>query len=77
MTELLQAQSIKVFNTQKQMWMAAEQAETIIDNLYNEVEKSFPLIVKCIQENNDDYKSIESYEKGITKNNPWIIDLLK
>lgn len=77
MTELLQAQSIKVFNTQKQMWMAAEQAETIIDNLYNEVEKSFPLIVKCIQENNDDYKSIESYEKGIAKNNPWIIDLLK
>ncbi len=77
MTELLQAQSIKVFNTQKQMWIAADQAEMIVENLYNEAEKSYPLIAKCLEANNDDYNSIESYEKGIVKNNPWIIDLLK
>ena len=76
-TELLQAQSIKVFNTQKQMWIAADQAEMIIEKLYKEAEGSYPLIAKCIEGNNEDYNSIESYEKGIVKNNPWIIDLLK
>ena len=76
-TELLQVQSIKVFNIQKQMWIAADQAESTIENLYNEAERSYILIVKCLEDNNDDYNSIENYEKGIVKNNPWIIDLLK
>ena len=76
-TELLQAQSIKVFNTQKQMWIAADQAEMIIEKLYKEAEGSYPLIAKCLEGNNEDYNSIGSYEKGIKKNNPWIIDLLK
>lgn len=76
-TELLQAKSIEVFNTQKQMWIAADQAETTIENLYNEAEKSYPLIVRCLKDNKDDYDIIESYEEGIVKNNPWIIDLLK
>ena len=76
-TELLQVQSIKVFNIQKQMWIAADQAESTIENLYNEAERSYFLIVKCLEDNNDDYNSIENYEKGIVKNNPWIINLLK
>ena len=76
-TELLQAKSIKVFNTQKQVWIAADQAKTTIENLYNEAEKSYPLIAQCLEDNNDDYDTIESYEPGIVKNNPWIIDLLK
>ena len=77
MTELLHAKNIKVFNAQKQMWMAANQVEITIENLYNEAEKSYILIAQCHEGNNDDYDRIESYEPGIDRYNPWIKDFLK
>lgn len=77
MTELLQANTIRIFDTQKQMWIAAAQAEKTIEQLYDELEKSYPLIIRCFEGNNEDFESIEKYEKGINKYNPWIFDQLK
>lgn len=77
MTELLQANTIRIFDTQRQMWIAAAQAEKAIEQLYDETEKSYPLIIHCIEGNNEDYESIEKYEGSINKHNPWIFDQLK
>lgn len=76
MTELLQANNIKLFYTQKQMWIAAAQTEEAINELYELSDKYGSLILKCIEDNNYDYQSIESYGKGIEKYNPWIITIL-
>ena len=77
MTELLQANAIRLFDTQIQMWIAAAQAERVINEMYEIAEKCDPLIVQCLKDNNDDFGSIESYAGGIKENNPWIFDLLK
>lgn len=77
MTELLQANAIRIFDTQKQMWIAAAQAERVINEMYEVAEKCDALIVRCLEDNNDDFKSIENYTDDIKKKNPWIFDLLK
>ena len=77
MTELLQANAIKIFDTQKQMWIAAAQAERVINEMYEMAEKCDPLIVRCLEDNNDDFESIGNYTDDIKENNPWIFDLLK
>ena len=76
MTELLQANNIKLLYTQKQMWIAAAQAEEAINELYELADKCGPLIIKCIEDNNDDYQNIGSCDGGIKKHNPWIIEEL-
>jgi len=76
-TELLQANMIRIFDTQIQMWIAAAQADRAINEMYEIAEKSYPLIVQSLKDGNDDFESIESYASGIKENNPWIFDLLK
>ena len=76
-TELLQANMIRIFDTQIQMWIAAAQADRAINEMYEIAEKSDPLIVQSLKDSNDDFESIESYASGIKENNPWIFDLLK
>ena len=75
MTELLQANTVRLFDTQKQTWIAAAQAERVINEMYEIAEKCDPIIVKSLKDNNDDFESIESYAGGIKENNSWIIDL--
>lgn len=76
MTELLQANSIRVFDTQKQMWIAADQAEKAINELFEIAEKYKPLIVQILVDNNNDFESIGGYDEGIKNHNPWIIEKL-
>lgn len=76
MSELLQANCVKMFYTQKQMWIAASLAEKAIDDLYKTAEKSGTLIRKCIIDIGNDYDNIGKYGEGIKENNPWIFDLL-
>lgn len=76
MSELLQANCIKMFYTQKQMWIAASSAREAIDDLYETAEKSKYLLGKCIIDIDTDYREIEKYSEDINKNNPWIIELL-
>ena len=76
MTELLQTNSIRIFDTQKQMWISAAQAKKVINEVYEIAEKCDTLIVQCINGNADDYDRIESYSDGIKDNNPWILDIL-
>lgn len=76
MTELLQANNIKLFYTQKQMWIAAEQAEESIRELYETIEDSVPKIIACIESNEDDYTTMGYLKPGIDKHNPWILDTL-
>ena len=75
-TELLQVNNIKLFHTQKQMWIAAAQTEEAINELYELAENCGSLIVKCIEDISDDYHSIESYGPGIEIYNPWIKTVL-
>lgn len=76
MTELLQANNIKLFYAQKQMWIAAAQTEVAINELYELAEKCGPLIIKCIEDNNNDYQNIGNYGGGIKEHNPWIIEII-
>lgn len=76
MTELLQANSIKVFDTQKQMWIAAAEAEKAINEMYELSEKCDSLIAQSFNDIADDYTRIEDFGNGIANNNPWIIDIL-
>lgn len=76
MAELLQANMIRIFDTQIQMWIAAVQADRAINEMYEIAEKCDPLIVQCLKDKNDDFESIESYSDGIKNYNPWIIDIL-
>jgi len=76
MTELLQANSLKVFDTQKQMWIAAAEAEKVINEMYELAERCDFFIAQSFNDIADDYTRIESYSDGIENNNPWIIDIL-
>ena len=77
MSELLHAKSIRIFDKQKQMWIVAAQAEKVINEIYERAEKCDPLIVQCLEENNNDFECIGDYAGGIQRNNPWIIEILK
>ena len=71
MTELLQANNIKVFCEQKQMWIAASEAEMVIRNFSENFESGLKTIINSWGETS---KEIEEYGKGIEKNNPWILE---
>lgn len=77
MTELLQANSIRIFDTQKQMWVAAAQAEKAIKELYVIADKCGPLVAQCFAENEEDLETISALRPGIEKNNPWILEHFK
>lgn len=77
MTELLHANSIIVFNTQRKMWFAADQTEKAIEQLYDEAKKSDALILRCLEDNYNDFNNIGNLEHEINEKNPWIIDQLK
>lgn len=73
-TELLQANCIRIYDTQKQMWIAAAQAEEAIKEMYEIAEKCGPLLVRCLIENEDDYRIISELRPGLDKHNPWILE---
>ena len=77
MTELLQANKIKVFYTQKQMWVAAAQADEAINEMFETAEKSVPQIVQILMDNENDYREISVLKTEIEKHNPWFIERIK
>lgn len=77
MTELLQANNIKVFYAQKQMWVAAAQAEEAINEMFETAEKCVPLIVQILMDNENDYQKISGLKPEIEKHNPWFLERIK
>ena len=77
MTELLQANNIKVFYTQKQVWVAAAQAEEAINEMFETAEKCVTLIVQILMDNEIDYREISRLKTGVEKYNPWLSERIK